>query len=251
MLNLFRNLFAPPRHMILLIIAAWIGLSLAEKRAERYGISKGDLNGLLFNGIIAFVIGGRISFVLQNLPTFLKSPIGIISINPDIFDALGAIAVAIIVALVYGQRHKLLFWNTLDALTPFFAIIAIALGLSHLAAGTAFGKETNLFWGIDLWNANRHPTQIYETLASLLIFYLLWRKKHDPRPGLLFLTFASLTAAAQLFLQAFRGDSTLIFLNMQQGQVTAWITLLMCFVLFELRFSQLVQIPSSENNKIG
>ena len=34
MLTLFRNLFSPPRHMILLFIAAWIGLTFAEKRSR-------------------------------------------------------------------------------------------------------------------------------------------------------------------------------------------------------------------------
>lgn len=155
--------------MILLVIASWIGLSLAEKRAERHNINKDDLNNVIFYGLIAFIIGGRISFVLQNLPTFLKSPTGIVSINPDLFDAFG------------GSRHRdhrrfdlrstaLALWPVLNTLTPFFAILSIGLGLAHLAAGTAFGKETDLAWGIHLWSATRHPTQIYETLASLLIF---------------------------------------------------------------------------------
>ncbi len=227
--------------MILLVIAAWIGLSLAEKRAEHHGISKDDLNNVTFYGLTAFIIGGRISFVLQNIPTFVKSPLGIISINPDIFDPFGATAVAIIVAMIYGQRRNLLFWNTLDALTPFFTILSIGLGLSHLAAGTAFGKETDLPWGINLWNATRHPTQIYETLASLITFSLLWFKKHNPHPGILFLTFATLTAGSQLFTLAFRGDSTLVFNSLRQEQVVAWVVLAICFVLFELRFKYYTQ----------
>jgi phosphatidylglycerol:prolipoprotein diacylglycerol transferase len=235
MLTLFRNLFSPPRHMILLMLAAWVGLSLAEKRAERHGISKEDLNNLVFYGFIAFIIGGRVSFVLQNIFAFTKSPPGVFSINPDLFDPLGALAVAFITALIYGQRKKCSFWPSLDALTPFFAILAIGLGLSQLAAGTAFGRPTNLPWGIDLWNATRHPTQIYETLASFLTFILLWFKKHDPRPGILFLTFAALTAASQLFLQAFRGDSVLIFNGLRQTQVIAWVVLAIIFVLIETR----------------
>ena len=238
MLTLFRNLFSPPRHMILLVIAAWIGLTLSEKRAERHGISKENINNVIFYGLIAFVVGGRISFVLQNAPAFLKSPLGILSINPDIFDPLGAMAVALVVTLIYGQRSGLSLWPTLDALTPFFAIISIGMGLSHLAAGTAFGKETDLIWGIDLWNATRHPTQIYETLASLLIFGLLWFKKQNPHPGILFLTFAALTAGSQLFIQAFRGDNTLIFNGLKQEQIIAWAALAICFILFEYRFQK-------------
>jgi phosphatidylglycerol:prolipoprotein diacylglycerol transferase len=235
MITLFRNFFSPPRHMILLLLATWIGLNLAEKRAERYGVSKDDLNNITYYGLIAFVIGGRLSFVLQNMPAFIKSPLGIISINPDIFDPLGALAVAIITAVIYGQRRRLLLWNTLDALTPYFAILAIGIGLSHLAAGTAFGMETDAAWGINLWNATRHPTQIYETLASLLIFGLVWFQKQNPRPGILFLTYAALTAASQLIIQAFRGDSALIFNGLRQEQIIAWVMLAACFLLIEYR----------------
>ncbi|MBI5964496.1 MAG: prolipoprotein diacylglyceryl transferase [Chloroflexi bacterium] len=238
MLTTFRNLFFRPRHMLLLFAAAWIGLSLAEKRAERHGISRDDLNNITFYGLLAFVIGGRISFILQNVAAFTKSPIGIISINPDLFDVFGALAAAFIVAFVYGQRSGMSFWHTLDALTPFFAVLAIGSGLSHLAAGTAFGKETELPWGINLWNATRHPTQIYETLASLLIFGLLWFKKHDPRPGILFLTFSALTTGLQLFIQAFRGDNTLIFSGLRQEQVIAWVALAVCFALIEYRIQK-------------
>jgi phosphatidylglycerol:prolipoprotein diacylglycerol transferase len=238
MLTLFRNLFSPPRHMILLLLATWIGLNLAEKHSERHGVSKDDLNNITYYSLIAFVIGGRLSFVLQNMPAFIKSPLGIISINPDIFDPLGATAVAIITAVIYGQRRGLLFWNTLDALTPYFSILAIGIGLSHLAAGTAFGMETDAIWGIDLWNATRHPTQIYETVASLVIFGLIWFQKQNPRPGIFFLTYAALTAATQLFIQAFRGDSTLIFNGLRQRQVIAWVVLAVIFILFEYQLKE-------------
>ncbi len=211
---------------------------LSEKRSERNGINKEDINNIIFYSLIAFVIGGRLSFVLQNLPAFMKSPLGIISINPDIFEPLGALAAALITAFVYGQRRALSFWHTLDALTPFLAILAIGSGLSHLAAGTAFGKETNLSWGINLWNATRHPTQIYETLASFLIFGLLWFKKHDQRPGILFLTFAALTTGAQLFINAFRGDSKLIFNGIRQSQFIAWLILVFIFILLEIRLKE-------------
>ena len=238
MLTLFRNLFSPPRHMILLLLATWIGLTIAEKHTERHGVGKDDLNNVTYYGLIAFVIGGRVSFVLQNLPAFIKNPPGILSINPDIFDPFGAVAAAIITIVIYGQRHGLLLWNTLDALTTYFSILSIGIGLSHLAAGTAFGMETNIIWGIDLWNATRHPTQIYETTASLLIFGWVWFQKQNPRPGILFLTYAGLTAAAQLFTQAFRGDSTLISNGLRQGQIIAWATLAIIFVLFEYRLKE-------------
>jgi phosphatidylglycerol:prolipoprotein diacylglycerol transferase len=117
----------------------------------------------------------------------------------------------------------------LDALTPLFAVLAIGLSLSHLAAGTAFGSPTTLPWGIDLWNATRHPSQIYELIASLIIFELIWFRKTSPT-GFDFLFFAALTAGVRLFLEAYRGDSTLIFGGVRVAQLIAWLVL--AFALF-------------------
>ncbi len=233
MIEAFRSLFAPPRHFILLVVALWIGLTLAEKRSERHGVPKEQLNNLTFNGLIAYVLGGRLLFALSNFSAFAQSPLSIFSPNPDLFDPTGGLVVAILVGLIYGQRQKLQFWGTLDALTPIFATLAIGLSLAHLAAGTAFGSPTTLPWGIDLWNATRHPSQIYELLASLLIFGWLWFRKTNSPSGILFLTFAALTAGARLFLEAFRGDSTLVFGEFRLAQIAAWVVLAVVFFVSE------------------
>jgi phosphatidylglycerol:prolipoprotein diacylglycerol transferase len=95
----------------------------------------------------------------------------------------------------------------------------------HLAAGTAFGSPTTLPWSIQLWNATRHPTQIYELIASLIIFGLIWFRKTDSQTGSGFILFVALMASARLFLEAFRGDSTLIFGGIRLAQVIAWTVL--------------------------
>ncbi len=238
MLTLFRNLFSPPRHIILLALAAWVGLSLAEKRVRRHHVSLEDLNNLVFYGIIALVLGGRASFVLQNLSAFLKSPLGIFSINPDLFDLSGGLAAALLAGLIYGQQKGLRLWAALDALTPFFAVLAVGLGLSHLAAGTFFGKETDLPFGIELWNATRHPTQIYETLAAFLILILVWRAKETLPSGVLFLTFAAWTAFSQLVVQTFRADVQPLFGRFNPARLLAWAALALCFWLLETRLRQ-------------
>jgi phosphatidylglycerol:prolipoprotein diacylglycerol transferase len=235
MITLFRSLFAPPRHLILLLAALWIGFTVSEKRAERYGISKDMLNNIVYYSIFGYVIGGRVFFVLSNISVFMQSPWNIFSINIDLFDPAGALFTAILVGLIYGQRQKLQLWSTLDALTPLFAILAIGLSLSHLAAGTAFGKPTSLPWGIDLWNATRHPTQIYELIASLLIFGAVWFRNVDLPTGSNFLLFAALTAGARLFLEAFRGDSTLIFGGLRLAQIISWIVLAAALFISEYR----------------
>jgi prolipoprotein diacylglyceryltransferase len=233
MIDLFRSLFAPPRHFILLVAALWIGLALAERRTERHDVSKDALNNLTFYSMLAYIIGGRLLYALANLSAFAPSPLNIFSPNPDLFDQTAGFVSALLTALIYGRRHNLPFWGTLDALTPIFAALAIGLSLAHLAAGTAYGSPTDLLWGIELWNATRHPTQVYELIAGLTIFGQLWFRRTAPPPGRLFLNFTALTAGARLFLEAFRGDSRFAFGGFRLAQVIAWIVLALMLIIHE------------------
>jgi phosphatidylglycerol---prolipoprotein diacylglyceryl transferase len=219
--------------MILVLAAIWIGLYLAEKRSARYNIENNDLNNIIFFPLIGYLLGGRLLYALENLPAVMQNPASLVSLSMGLFDAFGGMAVALIVALIYGQRKKLPFWSTLDALTPFFAVFSLGLGLAHLASGDAFGKETDMPWGMELWGALRHPTQIYEIIASLLVLGLLWFQKTSPRPGIHFLTFAALASASRLFLEAFRGDSTLILGGLRVAQITAWVLLALSLFFLE------------------
>lgn len=243
MIEYFRSLFAPPRDLILLVAAIWIGLALAEKRTERHGISKDALNNLVFYSLFGYLLSGRILFALANHSAFTNSPLNIFSLNIDLFDSTSGIIIGILVGIIYGKKQNLSFWNALDALTPIFAFIAIGLHLSHLAAGTAFGNPTTLPWGINLWNATRHPTQIYELIASLIIFGIIWFRKSELSPGALFLNFTALTAGARLFLEAFRADSTLIFGGFRLAQVMAWVVLAIMLITGEQKWR------NSQDNK--
>jgi phosphatidylglycerol:prolipoprotein diacylglycerol transferase len=233
MLALYRNLFSPPRDLIPIVAAIWAGLYLAEKRSVRHGINNNDLINVVFFPLIGYLLGGRILYALEKLSVFLQSPGDLVSFNLDLFDQMGGLLVAATVALIYGQQKNLSFWSTLDALTPLFAVFTLGLGLAHLASGSAFGKETVLPWGMELWGAVRHPSQFYEILASLLILVMLWFQRADLRPGLHFLTFAAMTSAARLFLEAFRGDSTLILGGYRVAQILAWIVLALSLFMLE------------------
>jgi phosphatidylglycerol:prolipoprotein diacylglycerol transferase len=234
MISLFRSLFAPPRHLILVLVALWLGISLAENRATRNGIAKEPLTNLVFYSGLGYVIGGRLLFVLANLFAFRGNPLSTFSINVDLFDPVGAVVTGCIVGFVYGQRQKLPLWTTLDALTPLFATLAIGLSLAHLAAGTAFGQPTNVPWAFELWNAKRHPTQIYEFIFAILILGVTWRSTPERPTGGDFLLFTALTAGARLFLEAFRGDSTLIFAGIRSAQIVAWLILAATLFISEL-----------------
>jgi phosphatidylglycerol:prolipoprotein diacylglycerol transferase len=210
---------------LFVLASIYIGMTLTEKRAAHSGLKSASLDNLILFALFGVLAGGRLSFALQNWDSFRASPLDIFSLNTSLFDLTGGLAAGLIVALVYGQRKGLAFWPTLDALTPFFATVMVGLGASHLASGSAFGKETSLPWGVELHGAVRHPSQVYEVALALFILSLIGLRKPFPAAGAQFLTFLAWTAGARLFLDAFRGDSTLVFGGLRLGQILAWIVL--------------------------
>jgi phosphatidylglycerol:prolipoprotein diacylglycerol transferase len=228
-----------------MILSVWLGLSLTEKFAKQRGLNSDALYNLTFIALFSGILGARLFFAAQNFSAFVQTPLSLFSREAGSLDPFGGFASALVAALVYGRRAGLKFWSTLDGLTPLFAVAAVGLGVSRLASGAAFGMETSLPWGIELWGAVRHPTQVYEIgLALAILLGLGWlsstdfltdaRMKADEETdstaekrmdGQLFLLFVALTAAGQLFVEGFRGDSTLLPGGIRAGQVAAWVVM--------------------------
>jgi phosphatidylglycerol---prolipoprotein diacylglyceryl transferase len=215
---------------LILILGLWVGLTLAEKLAPRYQINPNDIYNLVFNALIAGVIGARIIFVIRYIDIFRATPLNLISLNPGLLDPLGGLGVGFLIALIYGNRKNLPLWSTLDALTPILAVFAVAISLANFASGDAFGIETQVPWGILLWGAKRHPVQIYETLGASFILTIIWFSKYGKNltsrgPGITFVTFLVMSASVRMFLEAFRGDSLILLGNIRTFQVLAWVVL--------------------------
>jgi len=211
---------------LILLLGLWLGLSLSERLAPRFKSDANVLYNLTFFALVAGLLGARLGYAVQNLQAFTASPTSLISLNPGLLDISSGLAVGLLAAFIYSNRKALHLWSTLGAITPLFAAFAIALALSHFASGSAFGTDTTLPWGIYLWSAKRHPTQLYEALLAMVILWkILPNDKNNvltPKlPGATFWLFIALTAGARLFTEAFRGDSSLI-LGLRSAQLIAW-----------------------------
>ena len=224
---------------LLLLAGAFLGLYLAERYAARRGLHPERMYSLVMLMFAVGVLAARLSFAAQHPGAFRTSPLNLVSLDLGLLDPFGGLALALLAGLVYGRKKGLPFWPTLDALTPALAVFAVFLGLSHWAAGTAFGAPTSLPWGIELWGAKRHPSQVYETLAALAILAILWRRfAVESRPGRLFLGFIALSAGNILFLGAFRGEGALLPGGLRLDQVLAWLVLAGSLWLLERRAGQ-------------
>ena len=219
---------ALPAPGLAIIAGIWIGLTVSERYARRFEVDPNQLYNLVFIALMAGIIGARLAYAVRFPAAFAASPISLLSRDLNLLDPWGGIAVGGLAALVYGQRKGMDLWSTMDALTPGLAVLGVAWGLANLASGNAYGTPTQLPWGIELWGAHRHPTQIYQTLLALLILVVILpgtRLIRMQLSGGRFLIFLALSAGARLFLESFRGDSVLILGGIRLAQVLAWLVL--------------------------
>ncbi len=216
---------------LVLLAGLWLGITLAERFAPRRQVAPGLLYNLIFTALVAGLAGGRLAYALRYPAAFAHNPLSLISLNPGLFNLADGLIFGALAAWVYARLKKAPLWATLDALTPALMVIMLAIGLGHAATGAAFGKETSLPWGVELWGAVRHPSQVYEVIGAALILFLLWplRKGIAGWPeGVYFLAFVGLSAGSRLVLEAFRGDSALLPGGFRAAQVMAWLVLAAC-----------------------
>lgn len=226
---------------VILLAGIWLGMQLTEARAEKHGRDAEVLGNLVLFALLFGLLGARLGYVLRYPQAFLQHPGSLFSINTGLLDPWAGAVAAALTALVMAQRRQLQWWPTLDALTPLFASLALSLALSHFSSGQAYGAPTDLPWAIDLWGAPRHPSQLYEALAAVLILIILLRPGKPAAPaGILFLDFVSYSAAARLFLEAFRAGSHVLANGWRLEQVLAW--LLLAAALW-LRQTRLRRVP--------
>jgi prolipoprotein diacylglyceryl transferase len=223
---------------LVIIAGLWLGLTLSEHRAKKHGENPSVLYNLVFIAIISGIVGARLAYALSYPDAFAENPSSLLSINLGLFDPFAGALVAAGAILIYGVRKQLPLWKTLDSITPLLAVLAIAVGLSHLASGSSFGAPTEVPWGIHLWGTIRHPTQIYEIVfATLILFVIIGIDSTEwgQSPGMLFLTFLSLSAASRMLIETFRGDSMLIGDGFRIAQIVSWVILACCLVLIGRR----------------
>jgi phosphatidylglycerol:prolipoprotein diacylglycerol transferase len=173
--------------------------------------------------IVGAILGAKVLMILRSLPEYLSDPSELLSLSTlqSAGDFYGGFFGALAAAAVFFFRHKeMSFWKTSDLCAP-----AIALGqaigrIGCFMAGDDYGKPASLPWAVTFRDPDAariggaplgvplHPVQIYESLACLLIFFLLIRWARKKRfDGEIILVYTFLYALARFLLEYLRGDA--------------------------------------------
>lgn len=161
--------------------------------------------------IIATIIGARLGHVLFYEPReYFSDPVQILMVWKGGLASHGAALAIIIALLIFSRRnHKPYIW-IFDRIAIVIALAGAFIRSGNLMNSEIYGVETTLPWGFKFINTDpslvpKHPTQIYEALAYLLIFVFLWmvylKRDGKPRPGFLFAMFMILVFSFRFFIE--------------------------------------------------
>lgn len=225
---------AVPTYGVLTAIALLAGLACAVLQARRMGLPPDKLWNLGLIGIIGALFGSRLLLVITNYDAFRAHPFWVLGLAniPGTWIALGGAAIGLLAAALYALAEALPLLGVADAAAPG---LALAFGINRLGAfcgGLDWGRPTTLPWGVTyrsfiayLWyrvplGAKVHPVQLYDAVASLLIFALLLAMPRR-RAGELAGAWLFLYGVARFFIEFFRGDEAPVVAGLTLPQVLA------------------------------
>jgi len=209
-----------------LLAGIWIGSDLVEREARRLRLNVAAVLNLIIYALIGGLLGARLLYALEHIHAYLASPLSLFALSGSALDAWGGLFVGLLVAILYGRSKSLPLRPTLDALAPGLAVFMIAFGLANAFSGDGYGLPLDAPWAVNLWGANRHPTQIYETLLAIAVL-LAWRfvRRASAQPGASFLLVVGLSAASRLFTEGFHADSAVTLGGLRLVQVIALVVM--------------------------
>jgi len=212
---------------VMVALAFIIGIFLAMKEAKRSGENPERVLDISLYVILGALIGGRLGYIIFHLDYYLENPIEILYFRQGGLAFLGSFILAFILGAWYVLRNKLSFWKYTDIAA---LVVAIGLGIGRIGCflnGCCFGVVSENY-GIKFPSLHMPPvylqqlkdgliasgssyalpvipTQLYSSLYSFLIFFiLLWMKKYKKYDGFIFLRFLILYSVSRFTIEFFR-----------------------------------------------
>ena len=192
-----------------------VGIIVARHEAGRLEEDQDKIMDLCFYVLLAAIVGSRLFYVLTNLEMFVSDPLEILRIWNCGLVFYGGFIAALITAIIYLKKKKMLLFKTADIMAPPLAIGHAIGRMGCFFAGCCYGNACDLPWAVIFTNPDSlapvniavHPTQLYSFVANLLIFIFLWffrkRKRYD---GQLFWIYVFLYGVSRFLIEIFRGD---------------------------------------------
>jgi phosphatidylglycerol---prolipoprotein diacylglyceryl transferase len=199
---------------ILFVGGFFVGQWILARMFVSEGVPRDRAERLLLILLLGAIIGARLVHCLFYDPHYyLAHPIEILKVWEGGLASHGG-AIGMLVALWLAQRKmnpRLPYLWLVDRIATTTALGAVFIRTANFLNSEIIGRPTSGTWGVvfeRVDNLPRHPVQLYEAIAYLLIFVVLMtmysRKGTNTPHGLLFGWFMVLVFVARFVLEFFK-----------------------------------------------
>jgi phosphatidylglycerol---prolipoprotein diacylglyceryl transferase len=201
---------------------------------KRVGLNPNIATEVTLFALVFGIIGAKLFHVFENWTEFVDNPVMVFS--PAGLTFYGGFLLAVFAIYLYLRKKKISFLKIADLNAPGLALgYGIARIGCHLSGDGDYGIVSSLPWAYSYAKGTVptppgitvHPTPIYELIAAVIIFIVLWslRKKNQP-VGKLFMIYLILISVARFLVEIIRLNPDLIW-GLSEAQV---ISIVLCVV---------------------
>lgn len=200
----------------------YIAYLLVMPLMKANGLSEDQVNSLVIYVVISLVLGAHfVHLIFYEPESIIENPIRIIQVGQGLASHGGFLG-AVIGGLLFMRKHKVTFWQMADPAAAVTGVVGAGVRIGNFFNSEIIGRPvaegSNLPWAIvfkHIDDAPRHPAQLYEAVAFLVIFALLYSfyKKIEKRtgPGFIFYLFLALYFTTRFFIEYVKNiQSTMI-----------------------------------------
>ncbi len=207
---------------VMLAISFLIGIYLASRNWEKLGYDPEFMINTSIYGMVFALIGARLFYTVQNHYEYYSLLHPSIIINVFKVWEGGLVFYGGLIGGIGGVIVYL--WMKQKPMLEFLDSIAPSIGLGHFFTrigcflnGCCYGRPTDLPWGVKFppgsnparhYSSHIHPTQLYESLSGLILFFLLYYMFRNRRfKGQVFFSYLLLYSVIRFTIEFFRGDA--------------------------------------------
>jgi phosphatidylglycerol---prolipoprotein diacylglyceryl transferase len=213
--------FQLPTYGLILALALLTAVVTADRLGRREGFDRGRMLDFSTWIIVVGLVGAKVLMIISDWGYYRQNPGEILSWATLQAGGVfyGGFIASALFAVWYVRTYRLPALRMFDIYAPAVALAQSVGRWGCFSAGCDYGTPTRSFLGVVFTNpyshevtgvplnVRIHPTQLYESLATLVIGgILLWRYRHKKRDGEIFLLYLALYAIARFLLEFLRGD---------------------------------------------
>jgi phosphatidylglycerol---prolipoprotein diacylglyceryl transferase len=189
-----------------------VGLQIMGRMFVREGRDKNDLDSLLAFVVIGALVGARLGHCLLYDPAhYLSSPLDILKIWEGGLASHGGVVGILVAVWAFARTRKYAFLWLLDRIAVPAVLGGAFIRVGNFMNSEIAGMPTIAPWAVIFERLDplpRHPVQLYEAAAYLLIFAVLFlaygAQGLRRRQGLLAGAFLVLVFAARFILEFYK-----------------------------------------------